>query len=494
MTVILDRLRDISLQEAWQVGFEGHPITLSDRAAGCITKSRDAFERLLNSETPPYMYGSTTAPGARAKVKLSVESQEELVRIQNLWASREIGMGRKMVPDHGVRLILMARVASYIEGHVAVSLPLADWVAGLTHQPPRPLPLEAATGPGEVMPLSCIYPNEMGISLRAGEIMALYNGSPCATGLVLDAALTARRRFDLIHRIMALAVEAVGAPLEAYDPAIATVSTDPHMASAIQTLNAHLHDVPRQNRLPHQAPVSWRILPTILAAQSHAVAHAEETALNAIRSVAQNPLFVPPDAEHPDGRVISTGGYHNQQASRAIDGLNAAAADICVLAGKQTARLLDGAAFGRPKMLVEEGSGVVGTEFLAWTQTGLGDRARLSAIPATLPTGLEDPCGAQSDVASPVFLAYERHLDVSDDLMASLAVLCVSLIQTYRLSSRRPPSALQAFHDELARHVIPFDTDHFVELGTSLRSLKSLLADATIGQGPLSQLISNDRN
>ncbi|MEM9241603.1 MAG: aromatic amino acid lyase, partial [Pseudomonadota bacterium] len=119
MTVILDRLQDISLQEAWQVGFEGHPITLSDRAAGCIIKSRDAFERLLSSETPPYMYGSTTAPGARAKVKLSVESQEELVRIQNLWASREIGMGRKMVPDHGVRLILMARVASYIEGHVA---------------------------------------------------------------------------------------------------------------------------------------------------------------------------------------------------------------------------------------------------------------------------------------------------------------------------------------------------------------------------------------
>ena len=49
MTVVLDRLHDISFQQAWQVGFEGQPVTLSDHAAGYITKSRDAFERLLNS-------------------------------------------------------------------------------------------------------------------------------------------------------------------------------------------------------------------------------------------------------------------------------------------------------------------------------------------------------------------------------------------------------------------------------------------------------------
>ncbi|MEM7597276.1 MAG: aromatic amino acid lyase [Pseudomonadota bacterium] len=491
MTVRLTRLADITLAHAWAVGFEGQPIALSETACDAITTCRDAFERLLSSDNPPYIYGSTTAPGARAKKPLSPEDQIRLVQLQNMWASREIGLGQKCVPDHGMRLILLARVASYIEGHTAISLPTAEWVTALSQSPMPKLPLEAATGPGEVMALSCLYPNDWGITLQAGEIMALYNGSPCATGLALDTALVAKRRLGLVHRVMALMIEAVGAPLEAYDPAIALVSADPHMKSALALLQHHLQGVPKDNRLGHQAPVSWRILPTMLAAQIQAVAHAETAALNAIRSVAQNPLFVPPDADHPDGRMLSNGGYHNQQASRAIDGLNAAGADICVLAGKLTARLMDGAAFGLPRLLVEDGSGVVGTEFLAWAQTGLGDRARLAATPATLPTGLEDPGGAQSDVASPIFLAYERHLDISDDVAASLAVLCVAMVQSYRLTGRTPPPRLQPVHDEIASRVLPFTPEHFVALGQSMRDVKALFLEAVIGQGPLAPLIDD---
>ena len=76
---------------------------------------------------------------------------------------------------------------------------------------------------------------------------------------------------------------------------------------------------PRSTLFPYttlfrsQAPVSWRIIPTILASQIEAVTRAEETALHAIRSVAQNPLFVPPTPEHPDGRMLSTGGYRSEE-------------------------------------------------------------------------------------------------------------------------------------------------------------------------------------
>ncbi|MEL7279878.1 MAG: aromatic amino acid lyase [Pseudomonadota bacterium] len=489
MTVLLTKLSDLDLRQAWAVGFEGQAIELSEQARHAISTCRAAYERLLSSDNPPYMYGSTTAPGARAKKPLSADDQARLVQLQNMWASREIGMGQKCVPAHGMRLVLMARVASYIEGHTAVSLPTAEWVAGLSRKPMGKLPLEAATGPGEVMALSWLYPNQWDIALNTGEIMALYNGSPCATGLALDAALTGRRRLGLFHRLMGLVIEAVAAPLEAYDPAIAVVSADPHMKSAIDLIGQHLKGTPREGRLPHQAPVSWRILPTVLAAQMQAVEHAETVAVNALQSVAQNPLFVPPDADHPDGRMLSTGGYHNHQASRMIDGLNAAGADICVLAGKQTARLMDGAAFNLPRLLVNEGSGVVSTEFLAWAQTGVGDRARLSAAPATLPTGLEDPGGAQSDVASPIFQAYERHLDISDDVAASLAVLSVAMVQTYRLTERRPPPALKNVYDEIAQLVVLFTPEQFVALGQSMRDVKALFLDAVIGKGPLARHI-----
>lgn len=490
MAVTLTNRADITLQTAWSVGFEGQAFDLSAQARAQISHCRAAFERLLASDNPPYIYGSTTAPGARAKTKLSDADQAKLVELQNIWACREIGMGSKHIPEHAARLILLARVASHLEGNTAISLPTAEWVAGLSHKPMGKIPLEAATGPGEVMPLSCLYPDQWDITLQAGDIMALYNGSPCATGLALDAALTARRRLSLVQQIMALVIEAAGAPLEAYDPAIADVSTDPHMTAALNILNDHLQEVPRTGRLPHQAPVSWRIIPTILAAQEQAVTQAEETALHAIHSVAQNPLFVPPSPDHPDGRVLSNGGYHNQQASRAIDGLNAAGADICVLMGKQTARLMDGAPFGLPKLLVDPSSGVVGSEFIAWAQAGIGERARMAATPATLPTGLEDPGGGQSDVASPIFLAYERHLDISDAVAASMSSLCLAMVQTYRLSGRMPPVKLKPILDAIAAHVIPFSTDRFAELGTSMRCLETLFAEAIIGQGQIAPLIT----
>ncbi|MEL7255229.1 MAG: aromatic amino acid lyase [Pseudomonadota bacterium] len=492
MVVTLNRRAEITLQTAWSVGFDGQPLALSDGARATIAQCRAGYVRLLNSDTAPYIFGSTTAPGARAKTKLSEADQAKLVDLQNLWASRKIGMGERVLPDHATRLILLARVASFLDGHTAISLPTAEWVAALSEKPMGQIMLDAATGPGEVMPLSCLYPDHWDITLQAGEIMALYNGSPCATGLVLDAALTAQRRLSLIHRIMALIIEAVGAPMDAYDPAIADVSTDPHMQSAIAVLNDHLRDVPREDRLPHQAPVSWRIIPTVLASQMHAVTHAETAARHAIQSVAQNPLYVPPTAAHPDGRMLSNGGYHNHQASRAIDTLNAAGADICVLMGKQTARMMDGTPFGLPSLLVEPGSGVVGTEFIAWSQAGIGERARQAATPATLPTGLEDPGGGQSDVASPIFIAYERHLDISDAVAAAMTSLSLAMVQTYRLSGRTPPAGLRDMYDTIATHVVPFTPERFVDLGTSMRALKDLFSDAVIGQGALAPYITDD--
>ena len=100
-------------------------------------------------------------------------------------------------------------------------------------------------------------------------------------------------------------------------------------------------------------------------------------------------------------RAISPGGFHNHQASRAVDALNAAAADLCALATKLTARLLDGAPFGLPKLLVREDSAVIGTEFLAWSQTSHAERARQAAVPAVLTIGLEDPGGGSPTLPPP---------------------------------------------------------------------------------------------
>lgn len=489
MPVILDRLSDLTLHDAWRVGFENAEAAFSPRAKVRIDECRQAFERLLASGNAGFVYGSTAAPGARAKVPLSPDKQERLAKSQNLFAPRAFGGGNKWVPKHAVRLVLLARAAGYIEGHGRVRPETAEWVVSLLSRPIPEIPFDAATGPGEVMPLSWLYPRLSEVDLAPGEIMSLYNGSPCATGFVTDAALTASRRLALCERVFALAIEAVAAPLDAYDPALLDITADPHQCGVLSRLNEHLSGVPSRDRLPHQAPVSWRIIPGVLGTAAKAVHDASETALQSLRSVAHNPVYLPPDSIHPDGRAISPGGFHNHQASRAIDILNAAAADICALATKLTARLLDGAPFGLPKLLVPEDSGVIGTEFLAWSQTSHAERARQAAAPAVLTIGLEDPGGGQSDVAAPVFLAFERHLEAWDSVEATLATLAVAVAEAFRITTRPPPPRLKEFHKAIDEIVAPFELESIAELGESLRNVKGAMSDAILGRGRLAPLI-----
>ena len=489
MIVTLRSLEDVTLDTAWKVGFRNAGIALSDRARARMGECRAAFERLLASDSAGFVYGSTAAPGARAKTPLSEESQKALANSQKLWAPRKFGNGNRWVPEHAVRLVLLARVASYIEGHGRVRVATAEWVAGLLSQPAPSIPLDGATGPGEVMPLSWLYPELDDVELATGELMSLYNGSPCATAFVTDAALTAARRLRLAERILALAIEAVAAPLDMYDPSLQGLTADPDHRDVLQRLNAHLTDVPESGRLPHQAPVSWRIVPTVLATAARTIRGAQETAGHSLRSIAHNPVYLPPEPGYPHGRAISTGGFHNHQASRAIDMLNVAGADICALAAKQTWRLLDGVPFGLPKLLVPADSGVINTEFIAWSQTSHAERARQAAVPAVLPTGLEDPGGGQSDVAAPVFLAFERYLDVADAADASLATLSIAVIQAFRLSQRLPPPRLAGLYEALDTIVPQFDQHGVGELGEAIRRLKASYSEAAIGRGQMAALI-----
>ena len=167
MTVTLDRLSGITLEDAWRVGFEGEDIAYSARARACIEDCRAAFERLLASAEAGFIYGSTAAPGARAKARLSQEMQEKLARSQNLWAPKAFGGGNVHAPEHALRLVLMARVAGYIEGHGRIRLETVDWVAALLKRPLPRMPLDTATGPGEVMALSWLYPQLAEIDLAA---------------------------------------------------------------------------------------------------------------------------------------------------------------------------------------------------------------------------------------------------------------------------------------------------------------------------------------
>jgi len=483
MTIILNNRQDINLENAHRIINEKPRVLFSPAALSKMQQARLEFERLLSSDAQQFIYGTTTAPGARAKDNLSAAQQHgQGKKLHDFVSLAPVQIGNRYLPEHISRLIIFARLTNFIEGHGKVRPEIAQRVAELLNGPLPSVPLVGLVSPGEVIPLMHLYEGALtDLELAPGEAMGLINGSPCAAALVSETALSASQRMQLIEHILALSIEAFGAPLDGYDPALLKLWNDPFDQQAIQTLNRLLTGASSQGRRSYQPPVSWRIIPRLLGVLYRAEAATQEIAGHSLSSVSDNPVFLEPDPGQTLGRCISTGGFHNAQAARAIDNINATYADISVLCAKQTSKLLDGSGTGLPSLLIAPDSGIVGTEFLAWIQTDLVERARRAAQPALLSSGLDDPQGGQSDIPAPVFSSYEHNLTVTECLDHALVILGVVCSQALFLAGRQPAPPLQPFLDTL-RDVVPPLTDRSStkEFNEGIRTLSQMFGNMAL--------------
>ena len=139
-----------------------------------------------------------------------------------------------------------------------------------------------------------------------------------------------------------------------------------------------------------------------------------------LRAVSDNPVYLPPDAAHPLGRAISTGGYHNGKATPALDNLAAAWADLALLCDRQVSKLLDGGISELPDQLLLAPGAYLGC--LGMTALAYAEQARAAAQRTFLP-GSEGGGFGQNDVAVPTFLAWRKEAEAGRCLDAGLAIL-----------------------------------------------------------------------
>jgi histidine ammonia-lyase len=284
------------------------------------------------------------------------------------------------------------------------------------------------------------------IPLAVGEAMALVNGSPFATAMVSDVALTLKRRIGIAELVFALGIEAAQCPAAHFDVRLADHWPDPHYKRSLMRLGRLLQDSTREE-LIHQAPTSWRVLPNVLAAVLQALEECSAAATIALRALKDNPTFLSDDTGRPD-LVVSGSGYHDHRSAKAIDQANSVMVDLGVLASRQVDRFLDGEGLGLPPLLGAMGD-PAGMEYIAWGLTGPLAAARRAAEPTTLDIGLHDPAGNQSDITGLAFVAYDKHLDAArawDDCVATLA-LVASRAMEFRASV--VPPRLRAFCEPL---------------------------------------------
>ena len=448
MTILLAARSDLTLDAFYRAAWTGEGVRFQAEALARIGACREAFLELLDRDPEIVIYGVTTGYGQMARKRLTPEERRHQARRPPLPAMASFG---DPLPERVARGIVFARLANFVEGHAAVSPALAERVAALLDGPALPpVPALGNGCPGEIQALSQLFgPLAQSVELGEKESLALINGSPCSSALIADAALAARRRLTLAVEVFALSCEALEAPLVHFDAALDGLWEDPHEAAVLRTLRGWLEGGGARRR-PYQAPVSWRILPRVLGQAERAVAQAEEVAEISLKAVSDNPVFIPPDAAHPLGRVFSTGGYHNGKAYPALDGLAAAWADLALLCDRQVSKLLDGDISRLPDQLLAAPDAYLGC--LGMTALAYADQARTAAQRTFLP-GSEGGGFGQNDVALPTFLAWRKEAEAGRCLDAGLAILAVVAGQALAVTDRAAPPRLRPLVEELRRLV-----------------------------------------
>jgi histidine ammonia-lyase len=474
MTVVVDSRRDFTLENFHRVAVGGEGVRIGPGARQAMESARTSFMALLDSDRTAFIYGTTTRPGIEVGRALDPDEQRSHARsLRGHWGP---SFGGGVLEEHVVRGIVFARLANFVEGNAKARPVIAERIAALLDGPLPALSLAGQVGPGEVLTLMRVM-SAIDDNFEEGEMMALLNGSPCAAALAADVALAARARLHTAERVFALSIEAFRAPLEAYDEALEALWEDEHEIAALRGLRGHLVGAADSDRLPHQAPVSFRILPRVLGQAHRAVSAVEHAAKVSLRSVTDNPVYLLPDERHPLGRAISTGGYHNGIVYPAIGALAAAWADLVFLAERQVTAMHVGATAGHLPPLLERPDGRGGkTNLLGWVTGSFLEDARSAASVTLLPPGLAD---AQNDVASPTFAAYRKHSTAADCLDAALALLAASSSQALWATDRTPAPPLQSLVDGVRSVFAPVDDPAGRRIGDDLERLAQVMGAAT---------------
>lgn len=435
MTLVVSTSADIGLEAILRVAWHGEGVRVSAEGLARIRSRRLEFEAFVEANAGAHLYGITTTHHYGASTVLTPEAREEY---HSRLTPTPPSVGPAL-PNRLVRAIVLARLASFLDGHTGVR---AETVVAIADMLDRPLPYVPERGhgdPGEIILLGHLFRQlEPEGGFGVGGPMAVLNGSPAAAAALADVVLAARERSALAEEVFALAAEAIRAPLEHYDAAFERLWGDEYQAAVLRRMRELLADGHPSRRL-YQAPVSFRNTPRMLGWVRRLQEQSEECAAISLGAVSANPTFVFPEEHPPQGAVLSNGGYYNPLAAPLMNAFARAWADLCQLATHQVERL------------VEDPDGLLGIEtesrmtLFYMTQTGWAEEARQAAQPTITSLGGV----GQTDTSTPDLLAWRLACEAGRALEVSLATLAVVASHAIACTGRQPPPKLKALFQQV---------------------------------------------
>lgn len=392
----------------------GAPVALGEGVRDRMAASHRQLVGLSRSDR--IVYGLNTGCGPLCEWPVPPQAAARFQR--NLVRSHASGVGPAH-PSAVVRATMAARLLSLARGRSAVRPLVADTLAAMLNAAIHPVVPEVGSvgASGDLVELAHVALAVMGegevehagvrkpaaealaaagiapVAFEGREALALLNGTSCETAQAALLVLGADELVAAAEAAAALAIEALGGSVEAFDARVHALRPHAGQAQSAARLAALLAGsrrvregpVPRgagATRLPPvQDAYTLRCVPQVLGAVRATVEHVRGVVATELNAVTDNPTFFP-----EAGAILHAGNFHGQPLALAVDHLKVALAEVALFAERRIARLLDPATnCGLPPFLIRDEvgvrSGLMGLQYCA--SSTVADNAVL-AHPATL--------------------------------------------------------------------------------------------------------------
>ena len=475
---------DVTLETVEAVAYGSQTLTIHPALLEEVRRSHEAMRAVLaNGER---VYSVNTGTGFLATKDLS--DSEQVRHQRNLLLGRAVG-SPPFLPFEEARAVLVARLVNFLSGYAGVTPELCRFVVDRLNDGFTPaIPRTGIGASGEVIPLSHAFQTFLGIGSVVNadggvqdaasalgergvspyepapkEGIALLAGAP---GAVAISVARRRAAATLSHQLLfsaACAIHSVRAPLSVYGEHVGELGSDPVLSNLLAKLRALLRGS-TSNRSVLQAPVSFRVVPQVLAHVERTVLRFTSDIERALGAVSDSPAFV-------DGRFVSTGGFHEVELAAGMDTCASALIRAAELSAQRIHRLLDNRFSGLPDQLTSAPGPQVGLILVHKRAVGAVNELRRLGVPASL--GLADTSLGQEDAMTFAFEAAEKLRRVEGLVRDVTACELLVARQAWALRDEPMPEGLREAAQPIINAVDPVNVDR--PLGPDLTRLIKML-------------------
>jgi histidine ammonia-lyase len=502
------RIGELDLAALRRVREAPRRVALGRAALERVRASAAVVTRVLARDET--VYGINTGFGLLAQTRIAPAHLRDLQR--NIVLSHAAGTG-PLLPDDVVRVIVMLKLASLVQGYSGVRPQVVRALAACLEHGIHPcIPAQGSVGAsGDLAPLAHMTAALIGVGdvrvkgrtltaaraladaglkpleLGPKEGLALLNGTQVSTALAICGLISIENVFAGALISGALSVDALKGTDVPFDQRIHRIRRQPgqqQVAAVYRRLIAG-----SRIRASHlncdrvQDPYSLRCQPQVMGACLDLMRQAAATLLREANAVTDNPLVFPAQDE-----TLSGGNFHAEPVAFAADQLALAVAEIGSIAERRVALLVDPKMSGLPAFLVEDSGLNSGFMIAQVTAAALVSENKTLAHPASvdsIPTSAN-----QEDHVSMATHGARRLLSMSENAAAVIGIELLAAAQGVEFHRPlRSSPVLERAIDVLRARVPRYASDRF--FAPDIAAAKALVLDgrfrSALGEAALEQ-------